>query len=86
MFNRNPFENFNFRPRRPALTSPLVLQGVGLAVFVLLWWLIPHGLLIYLLIPAIAALIWAASFGWRQALSQLIEFLQTLEDRSFGGF
>ena len=86
MFGPNPYEKIDFRPRRPRIFNPLTFQAIGLGGFLILWWLVPHGILLFLLIPALAVLIWAASFGWRQALSQLIEFLQTLEDRSFGGF
>ncbi len=86
MFNRNPFEGLNFRARRPDLSRPAILQAIGLAGFLVLWWLVPHWVLFFLLLPLLAALIWAASFGWRQALARLIEFLQTIEDRSFGGF
>ena len=86
MFNHNPFENLNFRPRRPGFTTPAMFQVIGLGSFVILWGLVPHGVLFFLLLPTLAALIWAASLGWRQALARLIEFLHAIEDRSFGGF
>jgi hypothetical protein len=86
MFNRNPYENFDFRPRRPRISTPMTIQAIGLGGFIFLWWLIPHGILFFLILPVLAALILAASFGWRQALARLIEFLQAIENRPFGGF
>lgn len=86
MFNRNPYDNFDFRPHRRGISTPLGFQAIGLGTFMILWWIVPHGILLFLLVPALAALIWAASFGWRQALAKLIEFLQTIDNSHLGGF
>lgn len=85
MFDRNPFEDFDFRRRRSPAQRLVLIEAVALGIFLLLWWLCPPTVMLLLLVPSLAALIWAASLGWRQALSRLIEFLQTIEDR-FGGF
>ena len=84
MFDQNPFERFAFR-RSTGIPRVLIVEAIALGVLLVLWWLLPQNLLLCLLMPTVAALIWAASFGWRQALSRLIEFLQSLENRPFGG-
>lgn len=85
MFDRNGFEGFDFNRRRNPLPRLLVIEAIGLGLLLLLWWLVPPALLFCLLMPSVAALIWVASFGWRQALARLIEFLQSFEDHTFGG-
>jgi hypothetical protein len=85
MVDRNPFEAFDFNRRRTRIPPILVIEAIGMAGLLILWWLLPSNLLLCLLLPTLAALIWAASFGWRQALARLIEFLQSLDNRPFGG-
>jgi hypothetical protein len=85
MSHHNPFEHFDFSPRR-RIPPLLIAEVIGLGGLLFAWWLVPHGLLVILLLPAVAALIWAASFGWRQALSRLIDFLQSIQNVPFGGF
>jgi hypothetical protein len=85
LFDRNPFEGFDFRQRRTGIPRILIIQAIALGVLLFLWWLLPPNLLVCLLVPAIATLVWVASFGWQQALARLIEFLQSLENRPFGG-
>jgi hypothetical protein len=78
MSNQNPFETFDFSPRRrfPRLVAIEAIALIGLLV---LWSAAPGTLFICLLLPLVAVLIWIASFGWRQALSRFIEFLQSLD-------
>lgn len=42
-------------------------EGIGvvldMGIFTLLWWLVPAGVLYCLLLPLVAALVWAASYG-----------------------
>lgn len=85
MTTKNPFEEFDFRPRRPI--APLALfEAIGMVGLILAWWLVPRGVLLVILLPIIAALIWVASFGWRQALARLIEVLQEIQGNHIEGF
>lgn len=69
--------NFNAQPgRRPARAVAVAVVSV---IFTVSWWLIPHAALYWLLLPAVTLLGWMASFGWREANSHLIQFLQSLE-------
>jgi hypothetical protein len=68
---------FSRRPR--PLPHRAIAIGVGLGVFTLLWTLIPASTLYWLMLPLLAALVWAASYGWRQALAALITLLRQLE-------
>ena len=52
---------------------------VAAVVFALVWEFVSPGVAFWLLLPLVAALAWAASFGWRQALARLIAFLHRLE-------
>ena len=73
----NPDLRFGRRPR--PLSHRLIAVGVGLALFTVLWTLVPSGTLFWLLLPILAAVIWAASYGWRQSVAALIAFLARLE-------
>ena len=73
----NPNLRFERRPR--PLPHRAIAIGVGLVVFTLLWTLVPHSALYWLLLPLLAVLLWAASYGWRQALVALIALLRRLE-------
>ena len=54
------------------------VAGVSLAV-AMIWAFVAPGTALWLVLPLVAALAWAASFGWRQALARLIAFLHRLE-------
>jgi hypothetical protein len=73
----NPNLRFERHPR--SLPHRLIAIGVSLGVFTLLWTLVPQGALYWLLAPLLAGLVWAASYGWRQALAALIALLHRLQ-------
>ena len=73
----NPDLHFERQPRR--VPHRAIAIGVGLTIFTLLWRLIPSGVLYWLLLPLVAGLVWAASYGWRQTLAALITLLAKLE-------
>ena len=71
--------NLRFERRPPPLPYRVIAVAVGLGIFTLLWVLIDHGTVYWLLLPILAALVWVASYGWRQALAVLITLLHRLE-------
>lgn len=74
------FEGLRFDRRLPgSLPRRLITYAAGWGVFTLLWLLVPAGVLYWLLLPLLAALLWVASYGWRQALAALIKALERLE-------
>ncbi len=73
----NPSLRFERRPR--PLPYRLISVGVGVGVFTLLWVLIPHDALYWLLLLLLAVLVWAATYGWRQWLAAITRLLNRLE-------
>lgn len=71
--------HFDLRPRRISRRVSTVV-AVG-AIFTLMWWIVPHAALYWLLLPPVAILTWMASYGWREAIAILIRFLQSLEQQ-----
>ena len=65
------------RQSRPA-SGRLVSVGLALVIFTLLWVLVPHSTLYWLLLPLVMVLVWMASYGWRQALASLHELIHRL--------
>ena len=74
-----PFRNLQFEGRPRSVPRRLVAIGIALAVFTGLWIVVPRSGLFWLLLIALAALVWVASFGWREAVARLIELLVRLE-------
>jgi len=66
------------RGRRP-VPGRLIAVGVAVAVFSALWFLVPHDTLFWLLLPLLAVLMWAVTYGWRQAVAALHAQLHRLE-------
>jgi len=73
------FQNMRFARPRWSPSRRLITVLLIVIVFCLFWRFIPHTTLVWLLAPCIAAVGWMATYGWRQALSNLIEFLSQLE-------
>jgi hypothetical protein len=78
MNQSNPFSNLNFELRRHRIPSRLLVVGAAFVVFTLLWLIVPHGFLYWMLLPLVLALVWAASYGWRPAVFALVEFLRSV--------
>jgi hypothetical protein len=79
MDKSNRFSNLRFERQTRFLNSRLVAVGIVLAVFSLAWLIIPLNFLFFLLLLPIAGIAWAASYGWRHALSILLDCLHRLE-------
>lgn len=78
--NQTDFSNLNFnRPRRTipgrAIWMGGLLVGVGLA-----WNILPPGAFFWLVLILILGLGWAASYGWRPSLYDLVSFLDRLQN------
>ena len=71
--------NLRFERRRRALPHWLIPVGLTLALFTLLWMLVPHSVLYWMLLPLLGVLAWVATYGWRQSLATLIALLHRLE-------
>ena len=73
------FQNLRFDRRNRRFPRRLIPIVLGITIFILLWNLVPSSTLFWLLMPLTAILTWIASYGWRPALTQLINFLHRLE-------
>lgn len=73
------FNNLNFEDRRLSPTQRIIFVGSLLGGFALLWFSIGHGIVFWVLLLALGILGWVASYGWRQALSALHDFIHQLE-------
>ena len=71
--------NLRFERQPHPLPHRAIAIGSVLSIFTLMWILIPPGALYWLLLPLLAVLVWAASYGWRQSLAALIALLHRLE-------
>jgi hypothetical protein len=67
--------DFKAMPRIPIKAIWIGGLMIGLRV---LWAIIPSQTLIWLLLPCIALLAWAASFGWRFALKEFRAWLDRI--------
>jgi len=74
------YRNLRFERRPRSVPVPLIVVGITSAAFTLAWIVIPHGALYWLMLLLLGGLAWAASYGWRRALSNLIAALRRLEE------
>lgn len=74
------FHGLRFERGRGRFPHRLIPILVTVPVFVLLWWLVPPSVLFWLLLISTVSLVWAASYGWRQAVATLITLLHRLEE------
>ena len=79
MTSSHSFNDLKFD--RPLRRIPLrLVMVIGILIcFSILWHFTSKALMFWLLFFGLGILSWAASYGWRQALSNLIDFLQQLE-------
>jgi len=78
MDKARPYQGLRFERTMRAISPRLAAIAIAIAVFGLLWWLVSPGGLFWLLLLSVIVLTWVASFGWRQAVSALVAFLERL--------
>lgn len=75
----HPFNNLQFDSPRIRFTLRwLIIPGI-LLLYSLFWLLLPPGLIFCLSLLLLGISLWMAGYGWRQAVSSLIQFLGNLE-------
>jgi hypothetical protein len=79
MDNPNSYRGLNFSEQRHRVSRRVVGVVVAGAGFTLAWWIVPHAALYWLLLPIVGFLAWMASYGWHEANTHLIRFLESLE-------
>ncbi len=79
MNSNRSYNNLNFQ-HQPRRGNPKVIATILVIVaFTLFWFVISHNVLYWILLLPLVCLAWAASYGFRQALSDLIKMLQRIE-------
>lgn len=79
MNQTSPFSNIRFNPPRiPRRLIPVIIAAV---LFILIWRIANPGTVFWIGLLMTSILVWVASFGWRQALMVLIQFLHYLGTR-----
>jgi len=76
---RSSYRGLRFERRSLTIAGKLIPVGLALIIFTLLWVLVPHSTLYWLLLPVSIVLVWMAGHGWRQALASLHNLLHRLE-------
>jgi hypothetical protein len=64
---------------RLRVPARLVAVVIGLAVFTVLWRLVPVNALFWVLLPVVGVLVWMASYAWRRALQAVRALVDWLE-------
>jgi hypothetical protein len=73
------YSNLNFQSQPRKIPSRIITTLVIMAIFTFLWLVIPKLFLYWVLVIPLACLAWTATYGYRNALSDLIKILQRLE-------
>jgi hypothetical protein len=79
MNQSNRYRNLRFERRAWFSNHRLITVSLALALFAISWWIIPASFLFFLLLAPVAGVVWAATYGWRQALSILLGCLRKIE-------
>ena len=73
---KNNLSDFRFERFRLPMKFIAVLANV--IIMVILWWLLNPNIYFWLSLIIVGILVWTSSYGWRQALITLINFLNRL--------
>jgi hypothetical protein len=73
------YRNLRFDQPRWTPSRRMVAVVLIVIVFTLLWKFIHHTALYWMLAPLVTVMAWISTYGWRQALVDLIKFLSQLE-------
>ena len=74
------FEDLRIAPKPVTAPRRRIVVGSAIAIFVVLWVVVPHDVLFWLLLALVTGLVWVASYGWRGVLSVLHEVIHWLEE------
>ena len=80
MDEQSMYSNLNFNHTPTRLASKIIAVFVIMAIFTFLWLVIPRAFLYWILVIPLACLGWAATYGIRSAISDLIKLLKRLEN------
>ena len=76
---KKDFTHLNFERRIPRLHSRLTALLIAVGIFLLLWWILPIPTVLVILLFIVPILVWVASYGWHNALEQVIRYLERLQ-------
>ena len=79
MNSESPFSHLKFETPRFRLLPRWMVMIASLVIYSILWAILPTGIIFGVSLIVITILIWISSFGWRQAVSMLIDLLSRLE-------
>lgn len=79
MNNPEFYRNLRFETHTRAIPHRLITVSLSLGLFILLWLLVSHDTLFWILLLLVGILTWVASYGWRQALTVIHEIIHNLE-------
>ena len=74
------FRNLRFERQPWYQNQRLITVVTVMVVFSLAWWIIPLNFLFFIILGPLGLILWAASYGWRQVLVILLDFLRRLEN------
>ena len=77
--NNPEYSHLNFNRPLRRIPARAAAVGVTLTLFSLAWAILPSSGMFWLLLITLGAAVWVASFGWRTALTVLIDYLHRLE-------
>ena len=81
MINNDSFQHLRFEDQRPSPARSFIFLGSVMGGFTLLWIFASQSTFFWLTLLSLGILGWVASFGWRQALANLHDFIHRLEQR-----
>ena len=79
------YSGIELNPSRRTIPRRLILTGISLGVFTLMWLIIPHSALYWLLLLPSGILVWMASHGWRHALDSIHDLIHHVDENDDGG-
>ena len=78
--DQDVYRGLRFERRVSTVPGRLIALVLSLALFSVLWVLVPQSALYWLLLPLVAVLTWVASYGWRRALVALHDLLHRISN------
>ncbi len=78
MQQNTPFNKLNFERQPRRIPGRIVVTVITLVGFSIFWRVVPSQLMYWFLFLVLGILTWFASFGWRQAVVTVINFLNSL--------